>query len=268
MSEPYRMKGQRGMFSRPDHHHKNGAATLQTAPLQPTSLFGPLGVQDAILLHHQHHLQTLLDSALATAILIQESASQTGGHIPYSQHVLGVCHLLSCRINPKPTTVVTPAPLPTPPTTQPDTSAHATPHPRPLLLAPLDSQPRRDPLASLFALTMSRILYPGPYNATPRRCIEQFDETSHEKQLLAGVQWTKGGNIALHPAAETCTAKFLVGHSDLIWLSIRRLLGFTEDRKCPVFDTDGPWHSVVFHGVPMPHPPTDAIEFLPDTANR
>ncbi|KAJ7875214.1 hypothetical protein B0H13DRAFT_1894234 [Mycena leptocephala] len=88
-----------------------------------------------------------------------------------------------------------------------------------------------------------------------------MDRTAHQKQRLAGVQWTKGGNIALHPAAEMYTAKFLVDHSNLIWSSIRPLLGFTEDRKCPVFDTDGQWHSVVFHGVPMPQPPTGALEF-------
>ncbi|KAF7371981.1 hypothetical protein MVEN_00056100 [Mycena venus] len=88
-----------------------------------------------------------------------------------------------------------------------------------------------------------------------------FSNMAHEKLFLAGVKWTKNRNIALH--MEGGTAKFLVGHSETIWSAIRPLLGAAEDCEPPAFDTDNKWHSVVFHGVPMPACRADTIEFFP-----
>ncbi|KAF7362576.1 hypothetical protein MVEN_00606300 [Mycena venus] len=89
-----------------------------------------------------------------------------------------------------------------------------------------------------------------------------FSNMAHEKLFLAGVKWTKNQNIALHPGTEGGTAKFLAGHSKTIWSAIRPLLGVTEDCEPPAFDTDDKWHSVVFHGVPMPACRADTIKFF------
>lgn len=70
------------------------------------------------------------------------------------------------------------------------------------------------------------------------------------KDVLAGVHWTKSGNLALHPTA-ACTPKFLIAQSNIVWTTVHSLLRLPDDTTSPVFDTDEAWHSVVFHGVPM-----------------
>ncbi|KAJ7325899.1 hypothetical protein DFH08DRAFT_941176 [Mycena albidolilacea] len=59
----------------------------------------------------------------------------------------------------------------------------------------------------------------------------RLDVLGHAKGSLglAGVEWTRSGNIALHPGTE-CTSKLLASHCEAIWAV----------------------HSVVFHGVPVP----------------
>ncbi|KAJ7612319.1 hypothetical protein DFH06DRAFT_151919 [Mycena polygramma] len=80
------------------------------------------------------------------------------------------------------------------------------------------------------------------------------------KSVIAGVQWTRGGNLAIHPTEELCTAKLLASYSDIIWPAIRPLLKIpgSENHRCPAFDTDDKWHSVVFHSVPIPEPKINA----------
>ena len=48
--------------------------------------------------------------------------------------------------------------------------------------------------------------------------------------------------------------KFIVEQQELIWPIIRPLLGLKETHRCPIFETDEKWHTVVFHGVPMLSP--------------
>ncbi|KAF7358306.1 hypothetical protein MVEN_00880000 [Mycena venus] len=87
----------------------------------------------------------------------------------------------------------------------------------------------------------------------------EYDADTSES-VIAGVQWSRAGNLILHPAEELCTPKLLASHGSVIWSAIRPLLRIpgSEDRKCPAFDTDDKWHSVVFHGVPVPSPKVDA----------
>ncbi|KAK6984607.1 hypothetical protein R3P38DRAFT_3409993 [Favolaschia claudopus] len=84
--------------------------------------------------------------------------------------------------------------------------------------------------------------------------------SASSNRLLAGIGWTKGDNISLHPDPDTCTPKLLASHSEIIWSAICPLLGLSDDRPPPVFDTDEKWHSVVFHGVP--HPCVDLNEYI------
>ncbi|KAF8145409.1 hypothetical protein K438DRAFT_1781875 [Mycena galopus ATCC 62051] len=78
--------------------------------------------------------------------------------------------------------------------------------------------------------------------------------------MIAGVEWSKKGNLILHPARATCTAKFLAAQKDFIWPALRPVLELPEAYLCPTFDTDEQWHSVVFHRVPVP-PTRRAAEF-------
>ncbi|KAJ7501691.1 hypothetical protein B0H11DRAFT_2371985 [Mycena galericulata] len=278
------------MFSRPNHHHQNGTAACPTAPLQPTQLFSSLEARDNLLTHHRH-LETLLDSALATLTLIHESESTAGSPLPYSPHLLGVFHLLSCRISPQTiATTDTPVSLPDPATTRPDlpiapatyaavtqspttSETHTAKHPiadsppvrdaaQPSAQRPTRVIIRFDKEPAHLPRVKARLSPAALYAAITTALRPLFENMTHVKLFLAGVGWTKSGNIALHPAAEGCTAKLLAAHSDTIWEAIRPLLRLADDRECPVFDTDDKWHSVVFHGVPMPARRTEALEFF------
>jgi hypothetical protein len=82
----------------------------------------------------------------------------------------------------------------------------------------------------------------------------RLDVLGHAKGSLglAGVEWTRSGNIALHPGTE-CTSKLLASHCEAIWAVVCPALGLAAERyKCPQFDIDERWYSVVFHGVPVP----------------
>ncbi|KAF7372291.1 hypothetical protein MVEN_00088900 [Mycena venus] len=115
------------MFSRLNHHHQSGVAACPTAPPTPTTPYDSLKARDTLLVHHQH-LETLLDSVLATLTLIHESESMT--HIPlplpYSPHLLGVFDLISCHISTQTTYLPTSLPLVTTPPAPPAPAAPAT----------------------------------------------------------------------------------------------------------------------------------------------
>jgi hypothetical protein len=74
----------------------------------------------------------------------------------------------------------------------------------------------------------------------------------HNTRLIVGVQWSRKGNLILHPAVNACTASYLTEQSPFIWPAIRPLLKLPEEYDCPAFETDEHWHSVVFHAAPAP----------------
>ncbi|KAF7372155.1 hypothetical protein MVEN_00074600 [Mycena venus] len=106
------------------------------APQQSGLLFSSLGARDSLLAHHRH-LDSLLDSALATLTLIHESESTTDSPIPYSPHLLGVFYLLSCQMTTQTTTTTVPASFPTPAATQLDSP----PAPAPATYADVSQSP-------------------------------------------------------------------------------------------------------------------------------
>ncbi|KAF7366097.1 hypothetical protein MVEN_00486100 [Mycena venus] len=284
------------MFSRLNHHHQSGVAACPTAPPTLTAPYDFLKARDTLLAHHRH-LESLLDSVLATLTLIHESESTTHIPLPYSPHLPGVFDLISCRISTQTTVLPTSLPLVTTPPAPPAPATPATyaavadPHcVTPPTAGPRRAAPPTAPDPTIAKHPVAR----HPAAERPPRVIIRFDkEPAHlppplrrspaalydvivatldslallpkmaeSKPFLAGVHWTKGGNLALHPATEICTAKFLAGQSDIIWLAIRSLLGLADDRPRPVFDTDERWHSVVFHGVPVPAPREEALQFF------
>ncbi|KAJ6478115.1 hypothetical protein C8R47DRAFT_1139375 [Mycena vitilis] len=264
------------MFSRLDHHHQSGPAPHLARSPPATTPFGSIVAHTDPSVHHRH-LETLLDSALATLTLIGHCHTS----LPYSPHLLGVFSLLSCHIAPQSTLdLATPPP---PPTIRPterksslstpsDDARPSDPHspttPEPNKAKPIAESPRarvsaRESPAHViirFDKGTQPVPVPRPSAATLYEVITDTLRPLFPKPVMNGVRWTRGGNLALHPAEALCTAKLLASHSDTIWPAIRPLLQIpgTENRRCPAFDTDDKWHSVVFHGVPIPAPKIDA----------
>ncbi|KAJ6513513.1 hypothetical protein DFH09DRAFT_1288250 [Mycena vulgaris] len=73
---------------------------------------------------------------------------------------------------------------------------------------------------------------------------------------VSAVTTTRIGNLVLHASAPACSADTLSGRRTLIWETIRPLLG--------------PWHKVVFHGVPMMEPGVlpSSRDFVREVAKR
>jgi hypothetical protein len=97
--------------------------------------------------------------------------------------------------------------------------------------------------------TLPRPLKADPlalYDAITGALVDGF----HNTRLVVGVRWSRKGNLILYPAANACTASYLVGQSPFIWPAIRPLLKLPEEYDCPVFETDEHWHSVIFHEAP------------------
>ncbi|KAJ7792543.1 hypothetical protein B0H14DRAFT_2930708, partial [Mycena olivaceomarginata] len=241
-----------------DHHHHGGPTACPTRALRSDAQpYNELAT-------HRQHLETLLDSALATLMLIQAASAS----VPvFGTHIVGVIRLLNQHTTntsptciparPPPTPVATttaatmtlaPAPAPTSTTATYAAATYAaaaasdlrpsSPSPGPAMpehaaspsrpSAPACPEPVTRPLASLFALTMHHRpcldhSKPTPlalYKAISGALIDGF----HNTRLVVGVQWSRKGNLILHPA----------------------------EYDCPAFETDEHWHSVVFHAAPAP----------------
>ncbi|KAJ7321934.1 hypothetical protein DFH08DRAFT_818315 [Mycena albidolilacea] len=63
---------------------------------------------------------------------------------------------------------------------------------------------------------------------------------------LGGVRWTQ-----LLFLSTMCTVLYLQQWRHDIWMAIHLLLGLPKKYKCPPFERDNAWHSVVIHSVPM-----------------
>ncbi|KAF7365768.1 hypothetical protein MVEN_00450700 [Mycena venus] len=255
-----------------NHHHQKGQ-TACPAPAHHTS--DNLSSHDELLTHYQH-LETLLDSALATLTLIHGISSSP----VYTPHLLGVLRVLDRHITqPSPitmpsdsttattaTTTPTNAPKFEPPTAtyaavtvadpQPALTCEAIKHESPARAAHLCSPPKQ-PTRVVIRFDKMPTDQPKPVRASPLHLYKAIslalaDCDIGNAALVAGVQWSRKGNLVLRPATDTCTAKLLSQQFHRIWPAIRPLLKLSEDYKCPVFETDEQWHSVVFHGVPMP----------------
>jgi hypothetical protein len=272
------------MISSLDHHHQEGPASSPALLQQPTTDFSP---PDELRAHHQR-LETLLDSALATLTLIREAT--TSPALPYTPHLVAVLRVLSRHIAQSPPSAgalsppnTTPAPAATITTTTnapPSQATYAavadprrsepvsTPEPNTVKHGPIgsDSLPPcaahrpgvERPTRVVIRFQRGPDL-PELFRASPFSLFNKITESlfavfpgARYAKLIAGVQWTRNGNLVLHPATEVCTAKFLAEQDNTIWGAIRPLLRLPKTYSCPEFDTDERWHSVVFHGVPVP----------------
>ncbi|KAK7040618.1 hypothetical protein R3P38DRAFT_2896486, partial [Favolaschia claudopus] len=247
------------MISSVNHHHQN-LAHGQDLTLD--------------LVQQYHRLETLLDSALATCMLIRDTTSPPA----FSPHILGVLALLGRHIaqsgplschHPADSSDDKPPPLPdTTPSTTTQESDPVTDHAgqkfatyadvtrdssaKPTLPTPLktDHVP-----SSLIIRFDNREVKPFAaraldlFNALGLALTDVFGD-AHAS--VTGAHWSRKGNLILQPNPNVCTVQTLAQQSEKIWSVIRPLLELPADYECPDFDTDERWHSVVFHGVPMP----------------
>ncbi|KAF7371726.1 hypothetical protein MVEN_00029100 [Mycena venus] len=265
-----------------DHHHQKGPTTF--AALAQDTTAGSHPRDD--LLTHCRHLETLLDSALATLTLIHGYTSTP----VYTPHLLGVLHVLSHHIT-QPSPVPTPAsPSRTAPATKTSTTTSTTTptnapkiDPTPATYAAIAESWCSEPSLTPHCDAIKRDSVPPsgrttrlrPSPGRPAHVVIRFDmepekplkaspitlysaitkslaDCASGAALISGVQWSRKGNLVLRPDPGTCTARLLASQSEKIWATIRPLLGLSEKYACPEFDTGSQWHSVVFHGVPMP----------------
>ncbi|KAK7012828.1 hypothetical protein R3P38DRAFT_3015285 [Favolaschia claudopus] len=271
-----------GMFSRPDHHHQRAREHAPASPALFDASNSPIDAQSHLLTHHKH-LESLLDSVLATLTLIQTTETETNSAPPYSPHSVAVFHLITRKISSQitpPHRETTPAPpageSPSPPlatyatvtdpsTTEPnnDTAAPQLQHDPPPPLHITRPQARERPSCVVIRFDREPAHLPRPVKRSPAALYEAASaalSSVSPNRLLAGIAWTKGDNISLHPDLDTCTPEVLASHFETIWAAICPLLGLSDDRLPPMFDTDEKWHSVVFHGVPFPR--TDLNEYI------
>ncbi|KAJ6535699.1 hypothetical protein B0H19DRAFT_1383145 [Mycena capillaripes] len=180
-------------------------------------------------------------------------------------------------------TVTTPTPAPIPTTTTTPACPHATyatvadsrrsepvstPEPNtvkhesiapPSLRAARRSNPGR-PVQVVIRFDEIPAGQPKPFRATPlslfnavaRSLLPLWDDDGGFAKLIAGVQWTRNGNLVLRPDVDACTANFLAQQDSKIWAAIHPILRLPDTYPTPFFDIDNEWHSVVFHGIPVP----------------
>lgn len=238
------------MFSHSNHHHENvsGTSSRPTCP-----------VHSAGFTAHQQTLESILDSALATISLLQDA---TTDQISYTPRTIAVLQAISRRIlahspttplraTPEltpapPLSFAVPPPLPTAtyaqatasitpiiPLSSPSTALADNHHPTPRVILRFDQFPRISPTqADTF------MLYRAISGVLPKR-------------QISAVNWTRNGNLAIHAATGFRDVRHIIRQDDEIWKAIKPLVGPTMEYM-PEFDTDALWHSVVFHGVPVP----------------
>ncbi|KAJ7698454.1 hypothetical protein B0H16DRAFT_1484434 [Mycena metata] len=253
------------MFSHCNHHDQ-WAPTDLPVPAAPSTTPIPAGQPKDLLSAHYHRLESLLDSALATLMIILDTA-----HTPtFTDHTSQVLQALARR---------TPMPLPCPPTltpspTPPPDASPSTPtkvRAATYVQAVAEDHvqpPNTEPISIMAVETkvegvheqIAMLSVPPPCRPPPD-LIFRFNLNTDAPQihphpsvlfaalnepisaaglLLDGIQWTQIGNLTLH---------FM--HSPA-FTPDSPLLRLSKQHPPPRVDHGDRWHSVVVHNVPVP----------------
>ncbi|KAJ7138324.1 hypothetical protein C8R44DRAFT_848165 [Mycena epipterygia] len=261
---------QLNMLSHSDHYHSNAVGSCPALETVSTGCFSLTSTPEQLTAHYRH-LESLLDSALATLTLINATTTITTP--PHTLHVIQVSwalvHLIGTSAH---TTLTRPG---SPPTSTDDLAPIATPkatyataadphhHQSPLATTPdpntiKQQRPSSSPAPTRDMPFKSRVVIrfdlkpshlPPPTQASPINLYDAIDDAISVTSPLSGVKWSQHGNLILYPR-HTSTAEFLLLHKAEIWTAIHPLLKLPTKYLRPPFEVDGPWHSVVFHGVP------------------
>ncbi|KAJ7445408.1 hypothetical protein B0H11DRAFT_2203403 [Mycena galericulata] len=171
-------------------------------------LLADMGAEDKL------RLETLLESALATLMLLHDAAITPVAHTTHTFEVLAALNRLSAE---------TPR-LPSP--------------------SPSDSD-QSDIVIRLDCAGLSE--YTRVYPPSVLHAIQ----TVIPGKLFAGVRWTRNKNLVLQIEPGTVSASYMIETYTLrIWDALKPILHFPDNHPSPVFETGGSWHSVVFHNLP------------------
>jgi hypothetical protein len=243
------------MFSRSDHHH-GCPPQLPTSPsITSTPETQPIPCPDRVLAHY-HRLETLLESALATLALIQDADYP----ITYTSHALEVLEAVNRRV-----TAATMSPLPSPhsaPTPASSSSSSSASTPVPLTTTGTKTyarataaRPSGPPLPSSDQARPDVVIRldssPEAYLGYPPALLHAIRKATPGTKLIAGVRWTRNGNLIIQVDPNTASASTLIEtHQESIWRAIKPILRLPDTHPPPVFELAEPWHSVVFHNLP------------------
>jgi hypothetical protein len=257
-------------MSHSNHDHQNAPNNPQAPPTHHAGLFTLSMSHDQLISHHRH-LESILDSALATITLLNAATTS----LAYSPRMQQITQAINYHISSAQPThdnrtyhVLTPAcPATTPATAAATTNATyaaITRSPSPTTSeSNTTKQPPRTPSPPE---TRERIIAPQTSRAIIRFDLDPVHKPVQpdtqdlyfavegalpEQSLIGGIQWSRHGNLILHPPSSG-TARYLVLQRKRIWAAIRPLLGLPKDYTCPPFETNDSWYSVVLHGVPAP----------------
>ncbi|KAJ7501410.1 hypothetical protein B0H11DRAFT_2188983 [Mycena galericulata] len=213
-------------------------------------LLADMGAEDKL------RLETLLESALATLMLLHDAAITPVAHTTHTFEVLAA---LNRRISAPANT----APPHTAPMSAPDAPATS---------AALDKDTKTTSMTYARAVSAEtpRLPSPSPSDSDQSDIVIRLDcaglseytrvyppsvlhaiQTVIPGKLFAGVRWTRNKNLVLQIEPGTVSASYMIETYTLrIWDALKPILHFPDNHPSPVFETGGSWHSVVFHNLP------------------
>ena len=273
----------RGRLHDPDAPAATQAAHPSDAPLdhpapanpqvEPHSPTPPLPTaSDGVAADHLKHLETLLDSVLATIVIIQSvSTSSTVSVSPHAQEALKFLHTLVPMVYSLPTASTSATPRSEPvqevPTRKLYAQATQTARSPPAgQLARVhsntkgtSSHPSHQPRHSPYRLIARWPGHPIPSSSIALdsfvRCLDcdisgtAFRGTNFQSRI-ASANITKSGNLVIHTTAPF-TATQLREYATYINRRSNMIPGFDPPPPCsPILELDVPWHGIVVHDLP------------------
>ncbi|KAJ7482113.1 hypothetical protein B0H11DRAFT_2193450 [Mycena galericulata] len=205
---------------------------------------------------HQLRLETLLESALATLMLLHDAAITPVAHTTHTFEVLAA---LNRRIS-APSTTATPhtahisAPdvSATSPALDKDTKTTSMTYAR-AVSAETPRSPSPSPSDSDQSDIVIRLDCPDlpEYERAYPPLILYDIQTAIPGKLFAGVRWTCNKNLVLQIKPGTVSASYMIEtYTRRIWDVLKPILRLPDNLPLPMFETGGSWHSVVFHNLP------------------
>ncbi|KAF7333585.1 hypothetical protein MSAN_02417500 [Mycena sanguinolenta] len=264
------------MFSHSYHYHQPSPVGHRPATATQTPHANRTSAPDLVSDHYQH-LESLLDSALATLALINVTTPAPIYCSRIRQVVQALDHYISTqpttptldlatktdtdtttaaeppRTAPLPATyagIVRQSTSPEPTTSDPHIAKHLS---RSVSLAPPAGQPPPSPRNDQVVIRFDLKRVQPTVKPDPESLYLVLEKALGTGHYLGGVRWTQRGNLVIAPETDTCTAKHILHQHEIIWAALLPLLGLPPKYTQPPFQIDGEsrWHFVVVHGVPV-----------------
>ncbi|KAJ7445362.1 hypothetical protein B0H11DRAFT_2203388 [Mycena galericulata] len=226
-----------------DDHHSTVSLALSRMPKRTFTV-------------HQLRLETLLESALATLMLLHDAAITPVAHTTHTFEVLAA---LNRRISAPSTTasphtahISAPDVSATSPALDKDTKTTSMTYAR-AVSAETPRSPSPSPSDSDQSDIVIRLDCPDlpEYERAYPPLILYDIQTAIPGKLFAGVRWTRNKNLVLQIKPGTVSASYMIEtYTRRIWDVLKPILRLPDNLPLPMFETGGSWHSVVFHNLP------------------